>query len=122
MAGRDFGTTGRQLGDQVARPAGNPLTPEAARNLAEIRKRLQALQEDLQILTGERGGDGRPKAAVRREDLAGYVSGQPARPIADPTGTAGGTYSATEQAMLNDMKATITEMLAALRAFGIIQK
>jgi hypothetical protein len=44
----------------------------------------------------------------------------PAAGVANVTGTAGGTYTATEQAMINANAAAINAILAALRAANII--
>lgn len=44
---------------------------------------------------------------------------QPAA-VADVTGTAGAVYTATEQTMLNDLKAQLNALLARLRAPGVI--
>lgn len=40
--------------------------------------------------------------------------------VADVTGTAGGTYTATEQGVINENKAQINALLASLRASGLI--
>lgn len=40
--------------------------------------------------------------------------------VADATGTAGATYTATEQAMLNGLKAQLNALLARLRTHGLI--
>lgn len=41
--------------------------------------------------------------------------------ITDVTGTAGGTYTATEQTLINDLKAKVNALLAAAREAGLIQ-
>lgn len=42
--------------------------------------------------------------------------------IADVTGTAGGTYTATEQTMINDLKARVNALLAVIKAAGLMQQ
>ena len=39
---------------------------------------------------------------------------------ADITATAGGTYTGTEQTLINDLKARVNTLLAACRSAGII--
>lgn len=58
---------------------------------------------------------GEPK--IFDEDSSMYVH---AAAAADVTGTAAVTYGTTEQAMLNDLKARVNSILAALRSANII--
>lgn len=51
------------------------------------------------------------------EDSRHYVHGAG---IADEAATAGATYTATEQAMINSLKTKLNAALAALRSAGII--
>lgn len=124
---REFG---RSLGDQAARPGNKLMTPEVERTIADLRKRMAKMEEELQVLTGERGAAGRPQAAVRRSDL----SAQASVPIANPSsaltsGPAGGAYGATEQAMLDELKAAMQEgqerlsaILEVLRNYGFVKR
>lgn len=48
------------------------------------------------------------------------VVGARAAAVADVTGTAGGSYTATEEGMINDLKAAVNSLLAKLRTHGLI--
>lgn len=51
------------------------------------------------------------------EDVQAFVHGAA---LADITATASSTYGATEQGMLNDLKARVNSIIAALESAGIL--
>lgn len=58
-----------------------------------------------------------PEPKVFDEDTLSWTH---SAAIADITDTADGTYSANEQTMLDNLKARLNSVLAALRSAGII--
>lgn len=123
-------TTGRSAGDQVNRPASRVATPDQDRTIADLRKRVLQLEEKVRVLSGERGDAGRTEAAVRKSDLASLA----VSPIKDPeatvtAGPAGGAYGATEQTMLDELKAAVEELqvnvaavLEVQRTYGFVKR
>lgn len=57
---------------------------------------------------------------IKAAQLDAKLDATKAAAVADVTGTAGATYTATEQALINSTKAQLNALLAALRAAGII--
>ncbi len=53
------------------------------------------------------------------EDTGAYVHGAA---VADVAATAGTTYTAAEQALINELRAKLNSVLAALRSRGVIAK
>jgi hypothetical protein len=49
------------------------------------------------------------------------IENAPQATIADVSGTAGATYSATEQTLINDLKGTVNDLLTKLQNIGIIK-
>jgi hypothetical protein len=111
---------------------GVPADQAGAQNraMSEIRKKIQKLEEDLQILNGERGPAGKPESALRKSFFSSVAVDPIASPDADiSSGPAGGAYGATEQDMLNELSAAVEQLqqtvgtiLTVLRDLGAVKR
>lgn len=57
---------------------------------------------------------------INSAQLDGKLTATKGAAVTDVTGTAGATYTATEQALVNSTKTQLNALLASLRAAGII--
>lgn len=115
----DQSRMGRGPGDQPIR-APSALRPDQERVIADLRHRLASMEEKLQLVLGERGN------GTRKAITAADVAEMARTPVVDPqsavSGSAGVTYTATEQAMINDLVTAVAELqVAVAQAFEVLR-